>query len=214
LTPDSIVAKFVAVLPHLKVLVINGTGELLVSKPSRQLLHSIDPKLSPDLKITIISNGTLFSESEWNKFSNIHGLVSHVRISTDAASPATFEQLRRGAKWDKFLSNLTFIGRLRQTNAIEFFQLSFTCQVANFREMKQFVALVEAVGADLANFELLYPNRAAMTEAEYREKAVHLAGHPNYPEFLDVTADPIFRQRNVLAEFPRPNDEARSTIRT
>ena len=161
---DTVVARLASLLPHIKMLYINPTGEFLVSKPSRRFLQAIDRNLCPDLKIAIISNGTLFTESEWNKFSNIHGMVHSVRISTDAALPDTFEKLRRGGKWDKFINNLRFLGRLRATNHIGALQLSFTCQVANFREMKDFVALSETVGADCAIFELLFPNSNAMTE--------------------------------------------------
>ena len=171
--------------------------------PSRRFLQAINRELCPELKIALISNGTLFSESEWRKFSNIHGMVCSVRISTDAAHPDTFEKLRRGAKWDRFFENLKFLGRLRASNEIGALQLAFTYQVANFREMKDFVALVEFVGADRALFELLYPNMSAMTETEYRGRAVHLIDHPDHQEFLEIIADPAFQQKNIKLDFER-----------
>ena len=54
------------------------------------MLQAIDPETCPDLKVFIISNGTLFSESEYNKFPNIHGKLAAVRISTDAATREAF----------------------------------------------------------------------------------------------------------------------------
>ncbi len=200
---DAVVAGVKTLLPHIKMLYINSSGEFLVSKPSRRLLQAIDRRSSPNLTISIISNGTLFSETEWAKFSNIHGMIGSIRISTDAAYPATFEKLRRGAKWDRFFENLKFLGRLKACNQIGSFHMSFTYQVANFREMKAFVALVESVGANCAIFELLYPNMTAMTETEYRERAVHLADHPDQQEFLEIIADPIFQQKNIQSDFER-----------
>ena len=55
-------------LPSLKILHINPAGELFVSRPSRKLLELITDERCPDLVLDIISNGTLFSEGEWNKF--------------------------------------------------------------------------------------------------------------------------------------------------
>jgi hypothetical protein len=89
-------------LPKLRSLHIDNAGKFLFSRPSRELLQSIDPVRHGNLKIDLISNGTLFTEREWQKFANIHGLVRTVRISTDAATKETFELLRRGARWDAF----------------------------------------------------------------------------------------------------------------
>jgi hypothetical protein len=193
--------KVAALLPSVKVLYLNPCGEVFVSKPSRRVLQAIDPQTCPDLKVFIISNGTLFSESEYNKFSNIHGKLAAVRISTDAATRETFETIRRGGRWDRFMENMRFLGRLRREGQIGFLFLSFTYQVGNFREMKAFVEMCEEIGADQAKFEKLLRTSDAMTLEEYDERAVHRPGHPLYQEYLEVIADPIFKQPNVYAAF-------------
>src|SRR5262245_65814891 len=86
--------KLWPLLPTLRVLHINPAGELFASKPSRKLLELIDDQRCPNLVLDIISNGTLFSETEWNKFPGIHTKVRSVRISIDAACKETFEKLR------------------------------------------------------------------------------------------------------------------------
>jgi hypothetical protein len=196
----SIDEKLAPLLPTLQRLFINSTGEFLVSKPSRLLLQAIDPTLCSELQIDILSNGTLFSETEWKKFSNIHGLVASVRISTDAASPETFEKVRRGGKWNIFWQNINFLGRLRRDNRIGELDLNFTYQLANFREMTTFVRMCEDIGADRAIFQRLFP-AAAMTDAEYQERAVHRTDHPLHREFLEIMEDPSFKQPNVLGDF-------------
>jgi hypothetical protein len=192
--------KLRPVLPQLRTLYLNPAGEFLASRPSRRLLSAIDPQECADLQIDLISNGTLFSQVEWEKFSNVHGLVRSVRISIDAATAPTFETIRRGGKWSSFLENLRYVGRLRQAGQLPELYLAFTYQVGNFREMKDFVRLAEQVGADAATFQALQKT-AAMTDDEYSERAVHRLDHPLYREFLDIIRDDIFRQLNVHHDF-------------
>jgi sulfatase maturation enzyme AslB (radical SAM superfamily) len=187
-------------LPKLRLLYINNGGEFLFSRPSRELLQSIDAKSCPDLAIDLISNGTLFSESEWAKFANIHGRVRNIRISSDAATKETFEAVRRGGKWERFVDNLGFIGKLRQRREVHFFLMSFAYQLANFREIPAFVSFAKEVGADAVSFEPLLPSEA-MTPAEFSERAVHLFAHPLHAEFRRVLTDPILSDSCVLADW-------------
>ena len=136
-------------------------------------------------------------------------MVHSVLISTDAALPDTFEKLRRG--WQGGTNSSTIsdsLGRLRATSKsyrrLTTVTVHMSGLLVNFREMKDFVALSETVGADCAIFELLFPNSNAMTEIEYNERAVHLAGHPDHQEFLEIIADPIFQKNNVRSDFERP----------
>lgn len=187
-------------LPKLRLLYINNGGEFLFSRPSRELLQSIDSVTCPELAIDLISNGTLFSETEWQKFSNIHGLVRNVRISTDAATKETFEAVRRGGKWERFVENLNFIGGLRRRGELRHFLMSFAYQLANFREMPAFVNLAKSVGADAVSFEPLLPSEA-MTQVEFSERAVHFFTHPLYPQFKEILAHPALSDPCVLADW-------------
>jgi Iron-sulfur cluster-binding domain len=209
--------KLLPLLPKIRTLFINPAGELFASKPSRKLLELINDERCPDLKLDIISNGTLFSEEEWNKFPGIHGKVKSVRISTDAACKETFEKLRRLGKYDVFLENMRFLSRLRATGAIPQLKFSFTYQLDNFREMRAFVEFCARMNADFTIFERL--QNIAFTHEEYRRKAVHYPDHPLYGEFIEVIKDPIFRAKQVWHDFDYPGvekmsaEEARSRLR-
>lgn len=193
-----------------EVLYLNPCGEFLTSRPSRALLSSIDPTANPDLRIDLISNGTLFSEGEWAKFSNVHPLVHTIRISTDAATGPTFEAIRRLGKWPIFLANIKYIGRLRAQGRIKEFVLAYTYQVGNLHEMKAFVELSKEVGADSVSFQRL-EKTDAMTDQEYTERAVHYPRHRLYEEFLQIIDDDIFKQKRVRHDFdfPRERPETR-----
>jgi hypothetical protein len=191
--------KLVPLLPGVRVLHINPAGELFASKPSRRLLELIDDERCPDLKIDIISNGTLFSREEWNKFPGIHNKVRSVRISIDAASKETFETLRRLGKYDVFLKNMRFLRELRVGGTLPQLKFSFTYQSGNFREMKAFVAFGDEMCADFVIFERL--QNIAFTHEEFRQKAVHQPDHPFYGDFIAVIRNPVFRKQRVIHDF-------------
>jgi len=209
--------KLLPLLPKIRTLFINPAGELFASKPSRKLLELINDERCPDLRLDIISNGTLFSEEEWNKFPGIHGKVQSVRISTDAACKETFEKLRRLGKYDAFLENMRFLSRLRAAGTIPQLKFSFTYQLDNFQEMRTFVEFCASMNADFAIFERL--QNIAFTHEEYQRKAVHYPDHPLYGEFIKVIKDPIFRTKRVWHDFDYPGvenmtaEEARSRLR-
>lgn len=191
--------KLLPLLPTLRVLHINPAGELFASKPSRKLLELINDGNCPDLKLDIISNGTLFSEEEWNKFPGIHNKVRSVRVSTDAASKETFEKLRRLGKYDVFCRNMRFLRDLRRAGVIPQLKFSFTYQLDNFREMRAFVDFCVEMAGDFVIFERL--QNIAFAPDEYRHKAVHHPDHPLYAEFIETIKDPVFRTKRVWTDF-------------
>lgn len=191
--------KLLPLLPSVRILHINPAGELFASKPSRRLLELIDDERCPNLKLDIISNGTLFSREEWNKFPGIHNKVRSVRISIDAACKETFEKLRRLGKYDVFLKNMQFLRELRVGGTLPELKFSFTYQLGNFGEMKAFVAFGDEMCADFVIFERL--QNIAFAHEEYRQKAVHHPEHPLYWEFIAVVKDPVFRTGRVIHDF-------------
>ena len=62
--------KLLPLLPTLRTLHMNPAGELFSSnRPSRRLLELINDERCPDLRLDIISNGTLFSREEMGQVS-------------------------------------------------------------------------------------------------------------------------------------------------
>jgi len=191
--------KLIDLLPTVRVLHINPAGEMLASKPSRKLLELIDDERCPELRLDIISNGTLFSEEEWNKFPGIHNKVQSIRISIDAARKETFEKLRRLGHHEPFVENMRFLARLRAAGIIPQLKFSFTYQLDNFREMPEFVEFCAQMNCDYAIFERL--QNICFPGDEYRAKAVHFPDHPLHAEFLGIVANPIFASPRVWHDF-------------
>jgi len=196
----AVTEKLLPIMSSLKILNINPAGELFASKASRRLLHHISDETCPNLQIEIISNGTLFSETEWKKFPGIHNKVKSVRVSIDAASKRTFESLRRLAIYEPFIENIQFLSRLRKEGLVPQLQFSFTYQLENFREMPDFVKFAKNMNADLVIFERLQ-NLGAYSDEEYQRIAVHKYYHVEFAEFKSIINNPIMGQPLVMNDF-------------
>ena len=197
------------VLPLLKTaesILINPSGELFVSYPSKRILEFINDETCPNLKVNIITNGTLFNQQNWDKYPGIHNKVGYVRISLDSCKKRTYEKLRRGANYEKTLENLRFISRLLKEKAIEGVFYAFTYQLDNFEEMPDFVLFAKELNSDGVHFERLM-NMGAFSDEEYLEKAVHLNSNPRHADFLQIIQHPILRDPIVMGDIPGLLDE-------
>lgn len=194
------------VLPNAERLYLNTAGEVFASKASRRILERLNRREYPNLLVDIISNGILFSPTEWAKFPNIHDMIGFVRISIDAAQAETFERLRRGGDYDILCQNMAFLAQLRRSNIIPYFAASFTYQAGNFREMPAFVNWCRDHAVDYVSFEKLEP--LALTPEEFAAKAVHSPEHASYREFMAVLRDPVLRDPIVSIDLPLPQPDA------
>ena len=191
LTKETLIEEsIVPLLRCAESLNINAAGEIFVSRPLRRLLSRLNKKDFPNLKIDIITNGTLFTRREWEKFPGIHDMVNSVRVSTDGATKETFEKLRRGAFWEPFVENMRFLGELRQSGAFQWLKFSFTYQKSNFREMPLFVDWTDSIDPNrIVLFERL-DNWGVFDPDVFLDLAVHFPEHPLHGEFLSIIRQP------------------------
>jgi sulfatase maturation enzyme AslB (radical SAM superfamily) len=177
-------------LGSLQVLEFGG-GEVLASHHLRSVVASIDRQQTPDLRVAIMTNATLFDREAWDELRNIHGMVHLIYVSLDAASKEAFEELRRGGVWEPTLSNVEFISSLRRRGTIEEFGILFVVQTRNFREMRDFVRLGKRLGCDRILFHQLV-NFGTYLEGEFERRNIVAPNHPRHLELLAELQDPIF----------------------
>lgn len=196
-----------AILPmlkHAEVVFVTGSGDPFASKNFRQLMAALTPQDYPRLRFQIMTNGMLFSPRQWAEFPMLHGRVAMLKISIDAATGPTHEALRLGAKWDTMLDHMAFAGHLATMGQIDQFDLVFTVQHANFREMGHAVDLAQQVGATGIYFARM-TNWGTFSAQDYARRAVFLPAHPDHAQFLEAMRDPRLHQPMVmlgdLAEF-------------
>jgi sulfatase maturation enzyme AslB (radical SAM superfamily) len=178
--------------PSLRVLEFAG-GEILASAHLKNVALSIDREATPDLRVAIISNGTLFDRAAWEQLRNIHGMVKLVYVSLDAAEADTFEELRRGGTWRETLANVEFLASLRREGRIGELGITFVVQKRNFREMRAFAALGLRLGCDRVMFHELV-DFATYGAGGFAARDVCDPGHPEHEALLAELRDPIFAE--------------------
>jgi len=190
-------------LKDVKLLYLSGQGDPFSSRIYREYMENFEPSRNPGLRIALITNALLLTPRMWNAISSSHPAISFLQISCNAASPEAFARVQRGGKWERFVDNVAFAGRLRAEGKIPFLRFSFYVSAWNYRDMKPFIAFAEAHGADDVVFSLM-DGSFIMSDDEFKEVAVHLPGHPEHGAFLAALDDPAFAGPHVSVGNLRP----------
>ena len=180
--------KILPMLKNAKLVFVTGSGDPFASKNFRRLMEQLTVEDYPDLKFQIMTNGMLFTPAQWNRFPALHRRTAILKISIDAATGPTHELLRRGARWPVMLENMAFAGELTAAGLVDHFELVFTVQAENFREMGDAVDLARQVGATGIYFARI-TNWGTFTNEQYADKSVFLPTHADHIEFLDRMQD-------------------------
>ena len=163
-----------------------GAGEVFYSPYYRQLL-------AKDIKrkqITILSNGTLFNQSNWQLIANKYKSI-FVCISVDAATAETYQKLR-GADFNNLLKNLDMIANLRRQNQIKVFKLCFVVQRDNFHEMPAFIELAHKFNVDEILFQKMN-DWGHLSKQEYLKKSLIVDNKYLDYDLWCVLQNPIFK---------------------
>jgi sulfatase maturation enzyme AslB (radical SAM superfamily) len=176
---------------------VTGSGDPFASRVFREFLLELDSKKFPNLKVALQTNGTLFNEKNWKRLNKIHGNISTVFVSFDAATEATYNITRRGGNWQHLMENVRFLSGLRAQGLLRHLRLDYVVQHANYREMPAFVKLAMGLNVDQVFFSKA-TNWGTWSANEFRSVCVWDAAHPDHGDFRRIIADPAFANPKVL----------------
>ena len=189
---DSHVSPLLAGASEIK---ITGSGDPFGSRHFRRVLGRLCAEDAQGPRLQLQTNGVLFDARSWDEL----GLEGHVRsvwVSIDAATPETYAKLRRGGDFERLLTNLKMLGRLRARDAFSEFRLDFVVQNDNFAELEAFVALAKRVGADGVHL-LQLRNWGTFSADAFRDLEVTRPDHPNHERLVSILSQPAFGERFV-----------------
>ena len=192
-------------------LVLAGDGEVFVSKAYERLYRS--DKVNDMKYIRILSNGTLFSKSNWEKFAvNKLGKIM-LTFSIDAATKETYEKIRRNGNFEVLKKNMEFASELRREGKVSFLRLNFVVQKENYMEMTMFVEWAEKLGADAVFFTKIL-NWGTYTKEEFKEiSMMEEDGITPKRELIQVLENPVMKKGIVdLGTIQYMHDEASEEV--
>lgn len=129
---------------------VSTSGELFASPLLMSFVNSIPLDDFPNLTLDIQTNGLLV-EKNWHKLNESQTRVKRLTVTIDAASKNTYEELRRGGKWENILSSLTWISK-KKVDSNFLLNTRMVVQKKNFEEMYDFYQLSIQHNADLVEY--------------------------------------------------------------
>lgn len=177
---------------------VTGWGDPFASKHYRSILERLNPVDFPNLSVVILTNGQLLNRAQWEKMGAMHSMISEVKVSMDAASATTYENVRRPGRWEPLIKNIEFLSQIRKEGQLKKLGLQFVVQKANFREIPEFVRLGREWGVDMILFQKLW-NFGAQSQADFIEADVASPTHPFYSELLQILSAPVMKEKHVNA---------------
>jgi len=135
-------------LPYVYEITFQG-GEVTLDKRFRSFLDSQVLKLHQQVRISIITNGTIIDNNLFNTLSEIN--LSSIVVSINAAKRKTYENITKKDMFNKVLYNLRRLIQLSRDHKKYKFDVfaSFVIMQSNFTELPLFIRLVNKLGANL-----------------------------------------------------------------
>jgi MoaA/NifB/PqqE/SkfB family radical SAM enzyme len=192
---------------------VTGEGDPIASPLYWDFLKNLDNlTTNKDLKVFLHTNGILLDEEHWMQLGNVADRVVEIGISVDAACESTYKT-NRGASWKRLWRNIEFINGLQAAGKPIMLGMFFTVQDNNFREMVDFAKMAFDHRTTWLSYTALR-NWGTYTEEDYKQRAVHIPGHPHHEEFKAVLGDPALRRPGIIMDSFNPaNAKQYVTIR-
>lgn len=164
-------------LKNCELMTAIGSGEFFASKALTDFYKTLSKTEFPKLKLNINTNGQLMTAANWEKFSNLDGMVDCIVISIDAAKKDSYEKLRCGGRWEVLCDNLEYISSLKKSGCVNHIHFRFLVQLENYSQIAEFVELAHQYSADQIFFQRL-DNWGTYSPSEFVKLDV---AHPENP---------------------------------
>jgi len=188
---------------------LTAWGDPFASRHYRSIIEALHGDEYRGVRLFLLTNGLLLTRAQWAAMPHLAERVVALKVSVDAATKETYEDVRRPGRWEVIEKNLRFFGELHRDgyfpidasgaetgDQVTGFGINFVVQSANFREMPEFVRLAREIGADYVTFQK-YISFGHEGGAAYSSKDVASPLHPDHQEFLEVLKHPDLRDPRV-----------------
>ncbi|HEX8142061.1 MAG TPA: hypothetical protein VF553_05655 [Pyrinomonadaceae bacterium] len=202
---------------------LTAWGDPFASRHYRSILEALREPEFDGVKLYLLTNGLGLTPKVWEAMPHLAEKIVELRVSVDAATKETYEDVRRPGRWEVIRENLTVMGEMSRAGTFRrnrfaggmqsvssdllldiedpvSFLLAFVVQSANFREMPAFVKLAEEVGADAVVFQKYY-SFGHEGAAVFSSKDVVSPSHPEHEELKAILQDPIMQSPRVNRMF-------------
>lgn len=201
---------------------LTAWGDPFASRHYRSILEALREPGYEGVGLFLLTNGLGLTPHTWKAMPHLAEKIVELRVSVDAATRQTYENVRRPGRWEVIRENLAVMGELNRAGTFlrnrfaggthlvksdlqldveqpDSFVIAFVVQSANFREMPAFVQLGEDLGADVA-FQKYYSFGHELP-AMFASKDITSPSHPEHEQFRAILRDPAMASPRVVKMF-------------
>jgi radical SAM protein with 4Fe4S-binding SPASM domain len=159
------------VFPSAKYLALSCLTEPLMTRDFPERLDLLKKYAVPFTEI--ITNGSLLNESIIIKM--IEAGISRVAISLDGATPAVYESIRVGAKFNKVISNIRLLNAIKKEkrSALPGLRINHVILDMNIDEFDSFLDLAESLETQAIDVRTALPCRSAAYRGKEDDSFFH-----------------------------------------
>ena len=196
---DDALERLIPFANKAKLLDMNGQGEFLANASFLNFLEKLRPE-QRDLNINFETNGTLFDEAHWARFSHLGDYNLSVTVTLNSLKREVYRYLSGGFDYlERELENLRFLSRLRREGKINRLAVTMVIQEVNCWEVPEYVrtfAHSEEYEIDMIQMKPLY-SWFKMEPETYWFKNILNPLHPYHKEYLKILADDCWKDPKV-----------------
>lgn len=173
-----------------------------------EALGLIARHMPPGRRGQIITNGTLLKEATARTILE-SGTVGKIRISVDGATAATFEAIRKGARFDKVMDNVAGLCALRSRGGFDVLvEINYTILRENHAELPRLVMLAGKLGVDSVTTHKFAPDDLLYVDADFKRAVeLSLAQAEDAAALLGVVFQkPVYRSRSEFEAWQAGRD--------
>jgi len=184
---ESELEKIKSILPYVEHVTLHGMGEPFAHP---QIIDILKMYHSFGIKITCNTNASIMSE----KLAEIvHECFYDIAISCDACTKETYEQIRKGLSFDRFIRNVKL---LRSKGSKLYMRLSAVAMRQNLTELPGIVSLAK----DLGFQEVLIVDVTTQGLLENEKDCIHL--YPAVAQYYFKLAIEEGKRRGIPVKIP------------
>lgn len=196
---DGALQRLLPIANQVKSLSMNGGGEFLANPSFIRFLEQLRPE-HPDFQLGFETNGVLFDEVHWSRFSHLSDYYIGVTVTINSLQREVYRYLSGGFDHaGRVLDNLRFMSRLRREGKINRLSVTIVVQECNFWEVPEYIntfAHSEEFEVDAIVMKPLY-KWWKMSEETYWFKNILNPLHPYHKEYLKILADDCWKNPKV-----------------
>jgi MoaA/NifB/PqqE/SkfB family radical SAM enzyme len=202
---------------------LTAWGDPFASRHYRSILEALREPEFDGVKLRLLTNGLGLTPNVWTAMPHLAEKIVELRVSVDAATKGTYENVRRPGRWEVIRENLTVMGEMSKAGIFRrnrfaggiqsvssdlfldardpvSFVLAFVVQSDNFREMPAFVKMAEDVNADVVVFQKYY-SFGHEGAAVFSAKDVAAPAHPEHEQLRAILRDPAMQSPRITQTF-------------